>query len=245
MLIVGNWKMNGDLKFAKNFTKAIVNGSSTHKCEYLICPPFTALTTVASMTTKSGIRLGAQDCHPNSSGAYTGNISVEMLIDVGCSYVIVGHSERRLYNYETDVMVKDKAVSAQSKGLTTIICVGETIEIREAGDALSFVGEQVMASVPPNATLDNTVIAYEPIWAIGTGKIPKVDEIAKMHAHIKFVLTKEFTNFELDENRVIYGGSVNKENSRIILQSDRVDGALVGGASLNAETFLAIGGSCP
>lgn len=245
MLIAGNWKMNGELNMARELAVAIKEGSPAHSCEYLLCPPATALSSVAELLKGSGVSLGGQDCHADASGAHTGDVSVGMLSDIGCQYVIVGHSERRSDHMESDATVKAKAEAAQAGGLTAIICVGESDSQRESGEALSVVEAQVTNSLPSGATSSNTVIAYEPVWAIGTGKVPTLDQITEMHLYIQSVLKSEMGGDLPELTKLLYGGSVNAGNADKILQCDGVTGALVGGASLQADSFLAIGQSCP
>jgi triosephosphate isomerase len=245
MLIAGNWKMNGELNMARKLAKAIREGSDKHGCEYLICPPATALSTIAKSLKGSVVSLGGQDCHAEVSGAHTGDISARMLSDIGCKYVIVGHSERRSAHMESDETVKVKAETAQAAGLTAIICVGESNAQRELGDALSVVETQVTQCLPNGATSLNTVIAYEPIWAIGTGKVPTLEQITEMHLHIQSVLNRQMGGHSPESTKLLYGGSVNAENADKILRCAGVMGALVGGASLKANSFLAIGQSCP
>ena len=244
-LIVGNWKMNGDIGTARKLAGAIVAGSSTPNCDYLICPPFTALSEVSGVLEGGVVRLGAQDCHTAASGAHTGDISVGMLSDIGCQYVILGHSERRLSHGESNALVKSKATAALEGGLSVIICVGESELERKAGTALATVEKQVVGSLPELSDSINTVVAYEPVWAIGTGTIPTTEEISEMHLHISSVLEREMSDPNAEAMRLLYGGSVNPKNSSEILRCARVNGALVGGASLEAESFLAIGESCP
>ena len=244
-LIVGNWKMNGDIGTARKLAGAIVAGSSTPNCDYLICPPFTALSEVSGVLEGGVVRLGAQDCHTAASGAHTGDISVGMLSDIGCQYVILGHSERRLSHGESNALVKSKATAALEGGLSVIICVGESELERKAGTALATVEKQVVGSLPELSDSINTVVAYEPVWAIGTGTIPTTEEISEMHLHISSVLEREMSDPNAEAMRLLYGGSVNPKNASEILRCARVNGALVGGASLEAESFLAIGESCP
>ena len=245
MLIAGNWKMNGDISMAQNLATTIAREGDGSNCEYLLCPPFTAIQTVAAAIGEGGISLGGQDCHAAEAGAHTGDISVGMLTNLGCGYVIVGHSERRSNHGESDADVKAKAEAAVEGGLTAIVCVGESEAERESGDALAVVGSQVASSLPDAASATNTVIAYEPVWAIGTGKVPTVEQIAEMHIHIQSVLAQELGNDSAKTVRILYGGSVNAENADEILRTEGVGGALVGGASLKAKSFLAIGRSCP
>tara|TARA_Y100001934_G_scaffold187548_1_gene221263 strand:+ start:1604 stop:2350 length:747 start_codon:yes stop_codon:yes gene_type:complete len=245
MLIAGNWKMNGDISMAQDLATTIARGGGTSNCEYLLCPPFTVIQTVADAIGDSGISLGGQDCHAAESGAHTGDISIGMLTELGCRYVIVGHSERRSNHDESDADVKAKAEAAVGSGLTAIVCVGESEAERGSGNALAVVGGQVASSLPDAASATNTVIAYEPVWAIGTGKVPTLAQIAEMHLHIQSVLAQVLDSDSAKNFRILYGGSVNAENADEILRTDGVGGALVGGASLKAESFLAIGRSCP
>lgn len=245
MLIAGNWKMNGKISMAKDLACAIVQGDPGANCEYLICPPFTALAAVADSVRGSQVLLGGQDCHTALSGAHTGDVSVGMLNDIGCKYVIVGHSERRSNYYESNGLVKAKAEAAISGGLRAIICVGESESARDTGEALAIVRDQVAECLPDEVGPSNTVIAYEPIWAIGTGRVPSVQQISEMHIQIQSVLATRIGDDSAKLVRILYGGSVNTENAIDILAAEGVGGALVGGASLEAESFLSIGQSCP
>jgi len=206
--------------------------------DVLVCPPATLITRAVSVA-GSAIPIGAQDCHAELSGAFTGDISAEMLMDAGATAVIVGHSERRQYHGETDAMVAAKARAAWRAGLTAIICVGESEKERMDGDALSVVARQIAGSVPDGATAANVAVAYEPIWAIGTGKTPTSDEITEMHTHIRKDLDGRF-GAAAHEMRILYGGSVKPSNAADILGLANVNGALVGGASLKAVDFLTI-----
>ncbi len=228
-LIAGNWKMNG-LGAALMQIEAVAAGLSSPACDVLICPPATLIARAAALG--GGVAIGGQDCHAESSGAFTGDISAEMLRDAGAVAVIVGHSERRQYHGESDAIVAAKAKAAWRAGLTAIICIGETEAERDAGRAYDVCKTQLAGSVPPGATTDNTAIAYEPVWAIGTGKTPTSPDIAQMHAHIRACLGGAF--------RILYGGSVKPSNAREILALENVGGALVGGASLKASDFLTI-----
>lgn len=212
-------------------------GSST-PCDVLVCPP-ASLITRAVLAVKGAFPIGAQDCHEKPSGAYTGDISAEMLKDAGASTVIVGHSERRQYHHETDCDVSAKARAAWRAGLSAIICIGETESQRDAGEAPKICHDQIIGSVPKEATPQNTAIAYEPIWAIGTGRTPSDDEIVVMHAHIRECLAGHLGAVG-GEVRILYGGSVKPANAKAILALEHVDGALVGGASLKAQEFLGI-----
>lgn len=231
-LIVGNWKMNGLRADSKERVEKLKAAEASDAYDLVLCPPATLVAQVAGFTVGTAIAVGGQDCHAEASGAFTGNISAPMLKDIGCSYVIVGHSERRQLHGETDDTVLAKAKAAHAAGLTAIICIGETDEERTAGQANSVVRSQLAASVPQGATAENTVIAYEPVWAIGTGKVASVDDIKAMHAVIR-----EEAKFKA---RILYGGSVKGANAKEILHIPNVDGVLVGGASLKADEFLAI-----
>ena len=203
----------------------------------MVCPPATLVPTFAAAARGSGVLIGGQDCHAQPSGAYTGDISAEMLKDAGASAVIVGHSERRTYYHETDAAVRAKALAARRAGLTPMICVGETHAEREAGQALAVVGAQLDGSLPDGAP--DFAIAYEPVWAIGTGLTPTSGDVADMHRFIRDKLVARYGD-AATAIRILYGGSVNPGNARELLAVENVDGALVGGASLKAETFLAI-----
>lgn len=207
--------------------------ASQSRVSVVLCPPFTLLNLLAEQLSHSPVSLGAQDCHTDASGAFTGEISAEMLKDVGCDYVIVGHSERRQYYHEDNALVKNKAEAAHRAGLVAVICVGETLQQREEGNTLSCLTEQLQASLPSGANPANTVIAYEPVWAIGTGKIPTSQEIAEVHQHILSLLAPKAN----DAFHVLYGGSVKPNNADGILRTPGVDGLLVGGASLDASAF--------
>lgn len=233
-LAAGNWKMNGTSD-ALDELRALAKAFPAAVCDVLICPPATLLSR-ASDAAGPSIATGGQDCHANASGAHTGDTSAEMIADAGGTYVIVGHSERRTDHGETDAVVHAKAEAAWRAGLTAIICVGETLEEREAGKALDVVGTQIAGSVPEGATGANTVVAYEPVWAIGTGKVPTLAEIGEVHDDIRARLQARF-GAAADQMRLLYGGSVKPSNADEIFAVSNVDGALVGGASLKAEDF--------
>jgi triosephosphate isomerase len=239
-LIAGNWKMNG-LSASLGELAAFKAGLGEPASDVLICPPAT-LIAQAAWAVKGAFALGGQDCSPKPSGAFTGDISAAMLKDAGASFVILGHSERRQFHGERDAGVAAKAEAAWAAGLSAIICVGESGEEREAGIAHSICHGQIGGSVPAAATAANTAIAYEPVWAIGTGKTPTVEEIAAMHAHLRACLVEKLGEAG-GGLRILYGGSVNPKNARDILNLPGVDGALVGGASLKADDFLAIIGA--
>ena len=236
-LVAGNWKMNGSRADGLALARGIVERArGPRRCDLLVCPPFTLLGAVGEALAGSGVGLGGQDCHPAASGAFTGCISAEMLRDTGCSHVIVGHSERRHSCGETDADVRAKAEAAWRAGLIAIICVGETRAEREAGRAREVVSAQITGSIPDGADADRLVVAYEPVWAIGTGLTPTTADIAEIHAAIRALIPAG--------TRILYGGSVNPNNAAEILALEEVDGALVGGASLKADDFWAIAQAC-
>lgn len=242
-LIAGNWKMNGLLadgtKLAKDVAQE-VKKRGVKNCEFLICPPFTLLSTVKKALRGSKVALGAQDCSVFEQGAHTGDVSPQMLKDLGCLYVIVGHSERRANHHETNALVCQKAKSAHQAGLKAIICIGETESERDSGKTLAICQKQIKESVPSNATAQNTVIAYEPVWAIGTGKTPTVADVAEVHAAIRAEIAKKLGKSVASQMRILYGGSVKPSNARVLLSLEDVDGGLIGGASLNATDFMGI-----
>ncbi len=232
-IAAGNWKMNG-LKASLPELEAIATHASASPVDVLICPPATL---VASCTALS-VAIGGQDCHPNVSGAHTGDISAEMLADVGATAVLTGHSERRADHGETDATVAAKSLAAYRAGLQAVICIGETLAEREGGTTLAVIDTQLAGSIPDQATAANTVIAYEPVWAIGTGKIPTMEQIAEVHAHIRDRLGERFVDGA--DFSLLYGGSVKASNAAEIFGVAHVDGALVGGASLKASDFTPI-----
>jgi triosephosphate isomerase len=235
-LAAGNWKMNGtQANLSELDTLCLQHRNAT--CEILICPPAQLL---APAQLRSGtIHIGGQDCHTVSRGAFTGDISALMIADTGATYVIVGHSERRSGYGETNELVRAKAEAAQDVDLTAIVCIGETLEEREAGQAIEVLTKQLSESLPDTCTGASVVVAYEPIWAIGTGKIPTFEEIALVHAALRTQLVKRFGT-DGQVIRLLYGGSVNKNNAADIFAIADVDGALVGGASLKASDFTPI-----
>lgn len=243
LLIAGNWKMNGLLQQARKLGEELASLFKEEKSpsfDMLVCPPFTALSAVRETLGDSGILLGGQDCHFKESGAHTGDISPAMLKDVGCDAVILGHSERRQDHGETSALVREKATAAHKEGLLTVICVGETEAQRDAGETLSVVGEQVRDSLPEESSANNTVIAYEPVWAIGTGKVASVQDVAEVHAFIRSEIEKVLGKENAEKMRILYGGSVKPSNAKELLSLEDVDGALVGGASLKSDDFWAI-----
>jgi triosephosphate isomerase len=238
-LIAGNWKMNGlSSALAEIEAVAEIAAASAPCADIVICPPFT-LVARAVQTAAGRISIGGQDCHPEISGAFTGDISAEMLKDAGAAVVILGHSERRQLHGETNALVSAKVRAAWRAGLVAIICVGETEDERASGRHLGICRDQLSGSIPTGARADNTAIAYEPVWAIGSGKTPTCAEIAAMHAHIRGCLKGRFPE-EGEEIRILYGGSVKPANAREILAIPEVGGALVGGASLKSPDFHAI-----
>jgi len=239
-LVAGNWKMNG-LKASSAELGKIIQGCADlpQKVDLMVCPPATLLVTFALVALGSKVRIGAQDCHADSAGAFTGDISAEMLADAGATAVIVGHSERRTYHKETDADVRAKCIAAWRAGLLAIVCVGETKDERVAGRTLDIVGRQLAGSLPDHAMAENLVIAYEPVWAIGSGLTPTTADVAEAHAFIRRQLAPRYGT-PGDGIRVLYGGSVKPANAKELMAVDNVDGALVGGASLKADDFLGI-----
>lgn len=244
-LIAGNWKMNG-LAGSISELDAIIAGSAefSQRADLLICPPATLVATFAARAKGSAVMIGGQDCHPKPCGAHTGDIAAEMLKDAGASHVIVGHSERRADHFETDDIVRQKTLAARRAGLVAIVCVGETGTERDAGRTLEIVGRQIEGSVPDDAPPGSLVIAYEPVWAIGTGVTPTTQDVERIHAFINLQLNKKISRHS-EAPRILYGGSVKPSNCNELLDIIHVDGALVGGASLKASDFLAIAAAIP
>ena len=239
-LVAGNWKMNGLTASRGELAKMIAGaGAFAGKADLMVCPPATLIASFSEAARGSVIAIGAQDCHPAASGAHTGDISAEMLADAGARAVIVGHSERRSDHHETDAQVRAKAQAAWRASLTAIVCVGEQRAEREAGKTLDVVGRQLDGSLPDGATTAKLVIAYEPVWAIGSGLTPTPANVAEVHAFIRRQLGARFGG-EGGTIRILYGGSVKPENARELLTVGDVNGALVGGASLRADDFLGI-----
>jgi triosephosphate isomerase len=239
-LVAGNWKMNGLSASRGELAKIIAGaGSLAGKAELMVCPPTTLIAAFADAVRGSAVLIGAQDCHPEPSGAHTGDVSAEMLADAGARAVIVGHSERRSDHHESDAQVRAKAQAAWRAGLTAIVCVGEWRAERDAGKTVDVVGRQLKGSLPDNATAANLVVAYEPVWAIGTGLTPTSADVAEVHAFLRKGLTERFGS-EGSRIRILYGGSVKPGNAKELLTTPEVKGALVGGASLKAEDFLGI-----
>lgn len=241
-LIAGNWKMNGltadGVALAQDIKELVK--ARKRNCEFLVCPPFTLLNPVKKALRGVKVALGAQDCHFNEKGAHTGDVSPLMLVDAGCSYVILGHSERRADHGESNELVCKKTVAAHKAGLKAVICIGETLEQREKGETIKVCSEQIAGSVPESATAADTVIAYEPVWAIGTGKTPTAQDVEDVHAAVRKVLAKKLGRAQANKMRILYGGSVKPSNAKEFLSLPDVDGALIGGASLKASDFMAI-----
>ena len=239
-IVAGNWKMNGLRASAGEIEKLVrqLSEAGTLGCDVLVCPPATLLMSCAETFRSKGVRWGGQDCHPKDQGAHTGDISAEMLADAGAEAVIVGHSERRRDHVETDALVRAKALAAHRAGLTAIVCVGETEAERDGDRALDVVRRQVRDSLPDAGTGVNLVVAYEPVWAIGTGRTPTPAQIVEVHAAIRQSLGGRYA--EGAGMRILYGGSVKPGNAREIFALPDVDGGLIGGASLKADDFWAI-----
>ncbi|MEM1362433.1 MAG: triose-phosphate isomerase [Pseudomonadota bacterium] len=235
-LAAGNWKMNG-LAASLAEAEALAKAFPAPGCDILICPPATLLSRLAETLSDSAITVGGQDCHPASNGAHTGDVSAGMLRDAGASSVILGHSERRADHGETDALVAEKAISAWAAGLVAIICVGETEAERDAGDTLRVINAQLAGSIPDGVSVSNTVVAYEPVWAIGTGRTPTLEQIAEVHDAIRTTLGTRFGGEIADAITLLYGGSVKPGNASDIFAVSNVDGGLVGGASLKAADF--------
>jgi len=241
-LIAGNWKMNGlradGAALAGTVAVRAKAAGPALATDILVCPPATLVAFAGEALADSPVWLGGQDCSPETSGAFTGDVSAAMLVDLGCKAVITGHSERRAGHRETNTQVRAKTSAALAAGLIAVVCVGETAAERDEGRALDVVGRRVLHSVPRNAGAATLVVAYEPIWAIGTGRVPTLEDIDAMHRHIRMLLAQNLSD-GIDV-RILYGGSVKASNAREILAIPDVDGALVGGASLNADEFWAI-----
>lgn len=243
-LVAGNWKMNG-LTASIAEIEDMIEGADQlpPEVELAVCPPATLAALAAEVLAASPVALGGQDCHSEKSGAFTGDVSAEMWADLDARYVIVGHSERRAMHGETDSIVSAKAAAAIRAGLTPIICLGESLAERDAGKTVEVVSRQLAGSVPDAAAAAPFVIAYEPIWAIGTGRTPTTAQVAEVHAALRAGLRARFGK-AADEVRLLYGGSVKPDNARDLMHVPDVDGALVGGASLKAADFLAIARAC-
>lgn len=244
-LFVANWKMNGLHADGLARASALAGHAAGGDCggDIVVCPPATLLFALRAVFAGSKIELGGQDCHATPEGAHTGDVSAPMLADAGCAYVIVGHSERRAGHGEADETVAGKADAAHAAGLAAIVCVGESAVDRDDGRALAVIGRQVERSLPESATPDNTAIAYEPVWAIGTGRTPAPTDIEAAHAEVRAGWERRFSGSGA-ALRVLYGGSVTARNAGEIMAAPGVDGVLVGGASLSADTFWQICQAC-
>ena len=245
-LIAGNWKMNGLRSSLAEFEAMLAGASRVEgNADLLVCPPATLIAAFADKARGAkGLAIGGQDCHPKPSGAHTGDISAEMLADAGATAVIVGHSERRADHGESDVLVRQKARAAWRAGLAAIVCIGETQAQRDAGQTLDICGGQLDGSLPEAARADNLVVAYEPVWAIGTGLTPTAKDVEQIHQFIREALTRRLGG-EGARIRILYGGSVKPSNAKELMAVANVNGALIGGASLKATDFLAIAADCP
>jgi triosephosphate isomerase (TIM) len=237
-LVAGNWKMNGLAASTAELEK-IVAGAGRCQCDLLVCPPATLIARFAAVAGGSSVAIGGQDCHAEPAGAHTGDISAEMLADAGARAVIVGHSERRLGHHESDADVRAKALAAWRAGLTAIVCLGEQQAERQAGKTLDVVGRQLDGSQPDGANPGNLVIAYEPVWAIGSGLTPTPADVAQVHGYLRQRLERRLGRAGA-AIRILYGGSVKPANAKDLLLNPEVNGALVGGASLRAAEFLGI-----
>ncbi|WP_076071307.1 triose-phosphate isomerase [Sphingomonas montana] len=235
-LIVGNWKMNGDRAALAELGGIATAAAACPAIDVAICPPATLI----AAATGSGIAIGGQDCHAAARGAHTGCLSAGMLVEAGAALCIVGHSERRCDQHETDADVRAKAIAAMAAGMIAIVCVGETEAERDAGDAVAVVAAQIDGSVPDDATPDALVVAYEPVWAIGTGRVPSIADVAEMHGAIRTRLSAKLGAAAAGGVRILYGGSMNGANAAALLAVADVDGGLVGGASLTAAAFVPI-----
>lgn len=243
-LVAGNWKMNSTRESARSLAETLVAQLPQHRgaVDVLVCPPFPYLTTVAACLEGSGVALGAQNAYFEPPGAFTGEVAVEMLVDVGCGYVLLGHSERRHVLGETDELIRKKVDAALAGGLQVVLCVGELLSEREAGQTEAVLDRQLkqgLAGVSADV-LQKVVIAYEPVWAIGTGQTASPEQAESAHDHLRNQLASRYNSEQAEVTRVLYGGSVNPQNARSLLEQPNVDGALVGGASLKAESFLPI-----
>ena len=240
-IVAGNWKMNGRRDGLDQLALIArgVDPALAQKVDVAICPPTTLLYVATTLSEDTDLLVGAQDCHPEPSGAHTGDVSAEMIADCEADLCIVGHSERRTDHAETDFLVSAKAQACWRADLTAIICIGETEQEYDAGKAEEVLARQLAQSVPDGATDENTIIAYEPVWAIGTGKTPSPDDVQAIHAYIRDILIKRFGGYG-ERMPILYGGSVKPGNAAELMSVANVDGALVGGASLKAEDFLAI-----
>jgi len=239
--IAGNWKMNGTRDYIDSLAKPLSDFMSGHResnFDMLICPSFLIVDSAVKIAKNSPLLVGVQDCSFEEKGAHTGDVSTGMIKDIEATHVIVGHSERRADHYETNAVVKEKAKAVNESDLVSIICVGEIKEERESGKEIEVVSKQLEESIPEGANAENTIIAYEPVWAIGTGLVASIDDVKNMHKAIREKLATIMSDYE--KVRLLYGGSVKPDNAKDILATENVDGVLVGGASLDAESFIKI-----
>lgn len=242
-LIAGNWKMNTDRAAAIKLARGVVDGAGLcANVDLLVCPPFVNLFPVSEIVKGTPVALGAQNMYHEPNGAFTGETSAAMLLDAGCTYVILGHSERRHILGETDAAINRKTLAALAAGLVPIACVGETLDERESGQTTAVICRQFDGSLAnvSDDQIEKVVIAYEPVWAIGTGKVATPDQAEEVHAHLRGLLTRRYNDRSSANVRVLYGGSVKPSNARELLSQPNIDGALVGGASLNPDDFLGI-----
>jgi triosephosphate isomerase len=238
-LVVGNWKMHGSRARVAQLLGGLVNSVSSSTAEVAVCPTYVHLAQALSLVAESSIAIGAQDCSHMQEGAYTGEVSADMLLEMGCLWVILGHSERRQYHGESDELVAAKLATVIESGLQPIVCVGETREEREAGEAEAVVSRQLQGALGSQIGLETLVVAYEPVWAIGTGLTASPEQAQEMHAFIRECL-QDIKGVDAPETRLLYGGSVKPGNAAELFAASDIDGALVGGAALVAEDFLAI-----
>ncbi len=241
-LVVGNWKMHGTRASVDSLLQGIVKSMPARGAEVAVCPTYVHLSQALELCAGSAVAVGAQDCSHMASGAYTGEVAADMLVDLGCQWVILGHSERRQYHAESDNLVAAKLGAAMTAGIRPIVCVGETREQREEGEAETVVASQLRGALDGQGQLEGLVVAYEPVWAIGTGLTASPDEAQAMHAFIRTCLA-DVAGIEADDTRLLYGGSVKATNAGELFAQQDIDGALVGGAALDAGDFLAIVGA--
>lgn len=243
-VIAGNWKMNNDLNESKDLISKLLAGlkNSNANCEVVICPPFTSLSEASAMIKGSTIKLGAQNLHQEENGAFTGEVSAKMLLSAGCEFVIIGHSERRTIFMESDELINKKIIRALKNNLKPIFCVGELLEEREKNITEQVIKSQVLKGLEDFSVggLKNLIIAYEPVWAIGTGKTATPQQAEEVHHFIRKLIENHFSEEFAENLRILYGGSVKPDNSNDLLSQKNIDGALVGGACLNADSFLNI-----
>jgi triosephosphate isomerase len=243
-VIAGNWKMNNDLNESKDLISKLLGGlkNLNSTCDVVICPPFTSLSEASSMIKGSKIKLGAQNIHEEENGAFTGEVSAKMLLSAGCEYVIIGHSERRSIYKESDELINKKIKQAIKNNLKTIFCVGELLEEREKNITEQVIKSQILKGLQDFSLddLKDLIIAYEPVWAIGTGKTATPQQAEEVHLFIRKLLTNNYSSEFAENLRILYGGSVKPDNSKDLLSQKNIDGALVGGACLNADSFINI-----